>query len=134
MSANTKEKTSLIVAFTGGSGQKSTSVSFTTTTDGIRPWAWIENEIVTKQVAMLDTNGKQAVDKSGKPIFRNQIRAGVTLLVSQVRAMGNPETSYIQDGIEISLQKPKQQLLLGGKDMEIIQPQFEAMTKLAVAE
>lgn len=133
MSAKKKEKTSLIVAFMGGSGQKSTSVSFTTT-NGVRPWAWIENEIVTKQVAMLDTNGKQAVDKSGKPIFRNQIRAGVTLLVSEVRAMGNVETSYVEDGIEISLQKPKQQLLLGGNDMEIIQPQFQAMTKLAVAE
>lgn len=133
MSTNTNEKTTLIVAFMGGKGAKSTAVNFTLV-DGVRPWGWINNNIVTKQVAMLDTNGKQAVDKSGKPIFRNQIRAGVTLLVSQVRAMGNLETSYVEDGIEISLQKPKQQLLLGGNDMEIIQPQFEAMTELAVAE
>ena len=133
MSAKTNQKTTLIVAAIGGKGPKSTAVNFTVV-DGIRPWGWIPNQIVTKQVAMLDENGKQAVDKSGKPIFKNQIRAGVTLLVSQVMAMGDVETSYIEDGIEISLQKPKQQLLLGGNDMEIIQPQFMTMTALAVAE
>jgi hypothetical protein len=131
MSANKKQQTTtLIVAGTNGRGAKSTSVSFLTT-DGVRPWAWIPNEMVSKQVTMLDANGKQAVDKSGKPVLKDQIRAGVTLEVTEVVALGNVQTTYTTDGIEYELQTPKQQLILGG-DMSITQPQFTTVSKLTV--
>ena len=134
MSANKKqnatETTTLIVAIMGGRGAKSTAVNFTLV-DGVRPWAWIPNEIVTKQIAMLDANGKQALDKSGNPIFKDQIRAGVTLEVTEVVALGDIQTTYTSDGIEYELKDPKQQLIVGGQ-MSVTQPQFVAVSKLTV--
>jgi len=134
MSVNKKQKatetTTLIVAGIGGRGAKSTAVNYTLV-DGVRPWSWIPNEFVTKQIAMLDANGKQALDKSGNAIFKDQIRAGVTLEVTEVVALGGLQTTYASDGIEYELKDPKQQLILGGQ-MNIIQPEFVAVSKLTV--
>jgi len=104
------ESTELIVAGIGGSGAKSTSVSFTLTDKGVRPWAWIKTSIVAE----------------------HNIRAGVTLTVSDVRAFGNVQTEYENENGElVQLDKPKQQLLLGGK-MTIKQPEFEPLAQLEV--
>lgn len=109
MSAKKKqESTTLIVAGVSKPGPKSTSVSFTTV-DGIRPWAWLPNELVTA----------------------HNIRAGVTLEVAEVVAMGDVQTTYTSDGIEYELKTPKQQLMLGGQ-MSITQPEFVAVSKLTV--
>ena len=124
--------TTLIVAGIGGSGSKSTAVNFTVV-DGMRPWAWIPNEIVRKQVAILDVDGNQVVNKLGEPVVRNQIRAGVTLNPEEVVAFGSPETSYVKDGIEHDLDIAKQQLLLGG-DLEISQPKFKPLKALTVTK
>lgn len=113
----------LVVAGLGGSGKKSTAVNFTVV-DGIRTWAWIANEIVTKQVVV-------GQDKDGNNIFRDQIRAGVTLTVQDVRALGDVQTQYEKDGEIFDLVNPKQQLLLGGQ-MTITQPVLEPMAKLEV--
>lgn len=113
----------LVVAGLGGSGEKSTAVNFTVV-DGIRTWAWIPNAIVTKQVVV----GK---DKDGKDILKNEIRAGVTLTVQDVRALGDAQTQYEKNGEVFDLAYPRQQLLLGGK-MKIAQPTLEPMEKLEV--
>lgn len=112
MSANKKqnktETTTLIVAGISKQGPKSTSVSFVTV-DGVRPWAWLPNELVTA----------------------HNIRAGVTLNVTEVVAMGDTQSTYTSDGIEYELKTPKQQLMLGGQ-MSITQPEFVAVSKLTV--
>ncbi len=113
----------LVVAGLGGSGKKSTAVNFTVV-DGIRTWAWLPNELVSAQVQV-------GVDKDNNPIFRNQIRAGVTLTVQDVRALGDTQTQYEKDGEIYDLVNPKQQLLLGGQ-MTITQPTLEPMAKLEV--
>ena len=102
------DKYELVVAGLGGSGKKATAVNFTVV-DGIRTWAWITNELVAT----------------------HNIRAGVTLLVSDVRAIGEPQTQYEKDGEIVDLLNPKQQLLLGGQ-MSIAQPSLEPMAKLEV--
>ena len=103
------DKYELVVAGLGGSGPKSTAVNFTVV-DGIRTWAWIANELVAT----------------------HNIRAGVTLLVSDVRAFDEPKTHYENnDGESVKLPNPKQQLLLGGQ-MSIAQPSIEPMAKLEV--
>jgi len=98
----------LIVAGLGGSGQKATAVNFTVV-DGIRTWAWLPNELVSA----------------------HNIRAGVTLTVQEVRALGETQTHYEKDGEMIELVNPKQQLLLGGQ-MTIAQPKLEPLAKLEV--
>lgn len=100
--------TTLIVAGVSNSGPNSTAVSFTTD-DGIRPWAWLPNEIVTT----------------------HNIRAGVTLEADEVVAMGSPVTFYVKDGIKYELTQPKQQLMLGG-NLIITQPTFKPLTALTV--
>ena len=103
------DKYELIVAGLGGSGPKSTAVNFTVV-EGIRTWTWIRNEMIAT----------------------HNIRAGVTLLVSDVRAIGEPITHWENnDGESVKLDNPKQQLLLGGK-MSIAQPSLEPMEKLEV--
>lgn len=98
----------LVVAGLGGSGKKSTAVNFTVV-DGIRTWAWLPNELVSA----------------------HNIRAGVTLTVQDVRALGDTQTQYEKDGQIFDLVNPKQQLLLGGQ-MTITQPALEPMAKLEV--
>jgi len=100
--------TTLIVAGVSTSGPNSTAVSFTAD-DGIRPWAWMPNELVTT----------------------HNIRAGVTLEIDEVIAMGSPVTFYVKDGIKYELTQPKQQLMLGG-NMVITQPTFKPLTALTV--
>jgi hypothetical protein len=98
----------LVVAGLGGSGKKSTAVNFTVV-DGIRAWAWLPNELVSA----------------------HNIRAGVTLTVQDVRALGDVQYQYEKDGKPVDLVNPKQQLLLGGQ-MTIAQPVLEPMAKLEV--
>ena len=98
----------LVIAGLGGSGPKSTAVNFTVV-DGIRTWAWLPNELVSA----------------------HNVRAGVTLTVEDVRAIGEPQTQYEKDGEIVDLLNPKQQLLLGGQ-MSIAQPSLEPMAKLDV--
>lgn len=98
----------LVVAGLGGSGKKATAVNFTVV-DGIRTWAWLPNELVSA----------------------HNVRAGVTLTVEDVRAIGEPQTQYEKDGEIVDLLNPKQQLLLGGQ-MSIAQPSLEPMAKLEV--
>ena len=98
----------LVVAGLGGSGKKSTAVNFTVV-DNIRTWAWLPNELVSA----------------------HNIRAGVTLTVQDVRALGDVQTQYEKDGEIFDLVNPKQQLLLGGQ-MTITQPTLEPMAKLEV--
>lgn len=98
----------LVVAGLGGSGKKSTAVNFTVV-DGIRTWAWLPNELVSA----------------------HNIRAGVTLTVQDVRALGDVQYQYEKDGKPVDLVNPKQQLLLGGQ-MTITQPALEPMAKLEV--
>ena len=98
----------LVVAGLGGSGKNSTAVNFTVV-DGIRTWAWLPNELVSA----------------------HNIRAGVTLTVQDVRALGDTQTQYEKDGQIFDLVNPKQQLLLGGQ-MTITQPVLEPMAKLEV--
>lgn len=99
----------LVIAGLGGSGPKSTAVNFTVV-DGIRTWAWLPNELVSA----------------------NNIRAGVTLTVEDVRALGEPQTQYEdRQGQIIDLANPKQQLLLGGR-MTVTQPMLEPMAKLEI--
>jgi len=114
----------LVVAGLGGVGPNSTKINFTKTDDGIRTWAWMPNADVTKQVIV----GK---DKNENPIYKNQIRAGVTLNAQEVVAMGNLQTQYIKDKIVYDLAVPTQQLLLGGK-VFVTQPEREPMAKLEV--
>ena len=98
----------LVVAGLGGSGKKATAVNFTVV-DGVRTWAWLPNELVSA----------------------HNVRAGVTLTVEDVRAIGEPQTQYEKDGEIVDLLNPKQQLLLGGQ-MSIAQPSLEPMAKLEV--
>lgn len=110
MSANKekKEATTLVVAYKNNPGPKSTAVYFLVT-DGIRPWAWLPNALVTAQ----------------------NIRAGVTLEVSEVVAFGNPKATYENDGIQYENTNPKQQLMLGG-NITITQPTMTAVSPLVV--
>ena len=102
--------TTLIVAGLSKPGAKATAVSFTVV-DGMRPWAWLPNALVAT----------------------HNIRAGVTLEVNEVVAMGSPVTSYVKDGIEYELSQPKQQLMLGG-NLVITQPAFKPLTALTVTD
>ena len=102
------DKYELVVAGLGGSGKKATAVNFTVV-DGVRTWAWLPNELVSA----------------------HNVRAGVTLTVEDVRAIGEPQTQYEKDGEIVDLLNPKQQLLLGGQ-MSIAQPSLEPMAKLEV--
>ena len=102
--------TTLIVAGLSKPGAKATAVSFTVV-DGMRPWAWIPNALVAT----------------------HNIRAGVTLEVDEVVAMGSPVSSYVKDGIEFELSQPKQQLMLGG-NLTITQPSFKPLTALTVTK
>ncbi len=114
----------LVVAGIGGVGPNSTKINFTKTDDGVRLWAWMPNEDVTKQVMV----GK---DKNDDPIFRNQIRAGVTLSVEEVVALGNVQTQYMKDNVPTDLAVPTQQLILSGKVL-VTQPTLKPMAKLEV--
>ena len=102
--------TTLIVAGLSKPGTNATAVSFTVA-DGLRPWAWLPNALVAT----------------------HNIRAGVTLEVDEVVAMGSPVTSYVKDGIKYELSQPKQQLMLGG-NLEIAQPAFKPLTALTVTK
>jgi hypothetical protein len=82
---------SLIVAFLGGSGPKSTAVNFLTDANGIREWAWMD----TASARLL--------------------RPGMVLKVERVVRFTKVKTTYVNTAKEtVALKVPKRQLLLEG--------------------
>lgn len=79
-----------IVAFVGGHGVKSTSVSFLKDQNGVRLWAWIDNSTAMS------------------------IRAGSVVSADAHRLSSVKETSYLKEGVVTDLKVPRRQVFLGG--------------------
>lgn len=100
--------TVLSIAAVGGSGPKATVISFVKNDDGIRPWAWLPNEVAASLVP------------------------GMRLSVAQV-GTGKVEETYTDRNTSevIPLKVPKQQLFLGG-NIEVLPPDQPVMEPVTV--
>jgi hypothetical protein len=100
--------TKLIVSALSAQGPKATAISFVKNDEGIRPWAWLANELT------------------------EDIVPGSVLLVEEVRT-GKVETTYTdkKTGLEVELKSPKIQLFLGG-EIEVTEPEVAPMKPVAV--
>jgi hypothetical protein len=90
----------LSIAAIGGHGPRATAVNFVKV-DGVRPWAWVSNDIAA------------------------QLAPGMVLRVERV-SEGSVQSSYTKDGIEVELKVPKVQLFLGGT-IEVDAPEAEPL-------
>lgn len=99
--------TVLSIAAIGGSGPKATVISFVKSDDGVRPWAWLPNEIAASLVP------------------------GMRLAVAQVGNGKVEETYTDRNNQVIPLKVPKQQLFLGG-NIEVLPPDQPIMEPVTV--
>lgn len=98
---------SLSIAAIGGSGPKATAVQFVKTDDGVRPWAWLPNDLA----ALL--------------------APGMLLNVEHV-STGKTETAYTDKaGNTVELKVPRMQLFLGGT-IEVDAPEAEPVPEITV--
>jgi hypothetical protein len=97
---------SFTVSAIGGSGPKSTAISFVKTEDGIRLWSWIGNDVASR------------------------LRPGMTIVAEQA-SFGRVETTYEKSGVVTELKVPKAQVFLGGS-IVIRKPETEMLAPVAV--
>lgn len=100
--------TVLSIAAIGGVGPKSTAILFVKDDDGVRPWAWLPNDIAANLVA------------------------GMRLDVAQV-GTGKVEETYTDRKTKevVALKVPKVQLFLGG-NIEVLPPDQPVMEPITV--